>query len=150
VVDGGALTGIATGGTLIADPLIPKLVAITHARHGLPMKIGKVDAPVRLWLFGVLFPGLAVASVIGEIGPGRWANRSQDAMLGGHSGELSVLAVIVMFLEIAFLGIVGRIAGRPVVRLRARKKKSTQDAKDTDPIQVPGTNRRDSQQIQSW
>ena len=82
------------------------------------MKIGKVDMPLRLWLLIVLLTGFPVVSVIGEIGPSRWTNELQDALLGGHSGKLSVLAV--MFLEFAFLGIVGRaarlITGRPVIR----------------------------------
>jgi hypothetical protein len=103
------------------------------------MKIGKVDMPLRLWLFVVFFAGFPVVSVIGEIGPGRWANELQDALLGGHSGKLSVLAV--MFLEIACFGIVvravGLITGRPRVRIRARKKELTQDAGSTDPVQRP-------------
>ena len=96
-VDGRVLTSITTGGTMMVLTL--RFLATTRVRNGLPMKIGKVDMPLRLWLFVVFFAGFPVVSVIGEIGPGRWANELQDALLGGHSGKLSVLAV--MFLGIA-------------------------------------------------
>ena len=95
--------------------------------------------PLRLWLFVVFFAGFPVVSVIGEIGPGRWANELQDALLGGHSGKLACL--LSCSLNRMFSGIVvravGLITGRPRVRIRARKKELTQDAGSTDPVQRP-------------
>ena len=64
------------------DGLTIRFLATTHVRNGQPMKIGKVDMPLRVWLFVVFFAVFPVVSVIGELGPGRWANELQDALVG--------------------------------------------------------------------
>ena len=87
------------------------------------MKIGKFDLTPLQWLLVILLAAPPVVLVIGEIGPGRWANELQDALFGGHSGKLSVLAV--MFLEFTCLAVVAvavrRITGRTLAQLFAKK-----------------------------
>lgn len=56
------------------------------------------------WIAVVLLAGPPLILVFCDVGPGRWMNAAQDAVIGGHSRSLSSLAVLL--LEFALLGIV--------------------------------------------
>ena len=76
------------------------------------------------WVAVAFLAGPPVALVIFNIGPGRWANAAQDAVIGGHSFSLSSLAVLAM--EFAVIGIVAicvrKLTGRTIVELFSKRK----------------------------
>jgi len=78
----------------------------------------------KQWLAVVLLAGPPLALVIGNVGPGRWMNEAQDAVIGRHSYSLSVLAVLA--LEFALIGVVAicvrKLTGRAIVELFTKKK----------------------------
>jgi hypothetical protein len=77
-----------------------------------------------LWIAAALLSGLPLVSVLFDLGPGRWLNTAQDAVIGGHYYELSFLAVLL--LEFGFIWIVAitvrLLTGRTLVELFTRKK----------------------------
>jgi hypothetical protein len=79
----------------------------------------------------VLLAGPPLVLVLFNVGPGRWMNAVQDAVIGGHSLELSILAVLI--LESVLLWVVGVgvrwLTGRTVVELFTRKKSD-----DSEPV----------------
>ena len=79
---------------------------------------------LALWFWVLILAGPPVASVIFNVGPGRWANAVQDIVIGGHFYTLSVLAVI--FMEFWLIGIVGkivrRLTGRTLVELFTKRE----------------------------
>lgn len=76
------------------------------------------------WFMVALLAGPPVVLVIYSVGPGRWINAVQDSVIGGHSLELSVLAVL--GLEFLLLGVVAIlvrwITGKTLVELFTKKK----------------------------
>ena len=76
------------------------------------------------WTGVVLLAGPPLTLVICDIGPGRWMNAAQDAVIGGHSLSLSVLAVL--SLEFALIGIIAVavrwLTGRTLVQLLTKRK----------------------------
>jgi len=76
------------------------------------------------WVAVALLAGPPLTLVFCDVGPGRWMNAAQDAVIGGHSLSLSVLAVV--FLEFALLGMVAVAVrwatGRTLVQLFTRRK----------------------------
>lgn len=76
------------------------------------------------WAMVILLAGPPLALVIFNIGPGRWVNTVQDSVIGGHSPDLSFLAVLL--LEFILIGIVGLavrwLTGRTLVELFTNKK----------------------------
>ena len=78
----------------------------------------------KQWIAVILLAGPPLVLVIGNIGPGRWMNEAQDAIINRHSLCLSVLAVL--FLEFVLIWIVAKIVllitGRTIVdNLKKRK-----------------------------
>jgi len=76
------------------------------------------------WVAVVLLAGPPLTLVFCNVGPGRWMNAAQDAVIDGHSLSLSFLAVL--FLEFALIGIVAAavrwLTGRTLVQLFAKRK----------------------------
>ena len=76
------------------------------------------------WVAVVLLAGPPLALVFCDVGPGRWMNAAQDAVMGGHSLGLSVLAVLL--LEFVLIGIVAVavrwLTGRTLVQLFTKRK----------------------------
>jgi hypothetical protein len=72
----------------------------------------------------ILLAAPPLVLVIGNIGPGRWINAAQDAVIGGHSLSLSFLGVLLMeFILIGIVAIVVRwLTGRTIVQLFTKKK----------------------------
>lgn len=73
-----------------------------------------------------------LASVLFNIGPGYWANTVQDRMLGGHSLEISLLAVL--FFEFACFGVVAigvkLLTGRTIVQLFLKNNSESDKSDD--------------------
>jgi hypothetical protein len=86
--------------------------------------MSKPPLTLKQWVAVVLLAGPPLVLVICNIGPGRWINAAQDAVIGRHSLSLSFLAVL--GLEFALLGIVAVavrwITGRTLVELFTKKK----------------------------
>jgi len=76
------------------------------------------------WVAVILLAAPPLVSVLCDVGPGRWVNAAQDAVIGGHSYSLSVLAVLL--LEFGLIWIVAitmrRLTGRTLVELFTKKK----------------------------
>jgi hypothetical protein len=76
------------------------------------------------WLAVALLAGPPLVLVIFNVGPGRWINRAQDSVIGGHSISLSFLAVLSLeFLLIAIVAKAVRwLTGRTIVELFTKRK----------------------------
>ena len=76
------------------------------------------------WVAVVLLAGAPLILVLCDIGPGRWMNAGQDAVIGRHSFSLSFLAVLL--LEFALIWIVAVavrwFTGRTLVDRLTRRK----------------------------
>jgi hypothetical protein len=76
------------------------------------------------WVAVVLLAGPPLILVFCDVGPGRWVNAAQDAVIGGHSLSLSFLAVL--SLEFALIGIIAVavrwLTGRTLVQLFTKLK----------------------------
>jgi hypothetical protein len=85
----------------------------------------KQSLTFKQWIAVALLAGPPLVLVIGNIGPGRWMNLAQDAVIGRHSLSLSILAVL--FLEFVLIWIVAKIVllltGRTIVN-NLKKRKS--------------------------
>lgn len=83
------------------------------------MKIGRFDLTLLQWLVVLILAAPPVLLALLNVGLGRWANASQDSVIGGHSPAISILAVLL--LEFACLWLVAvavrRITGRTIVEL---------------------------------
>src|SRR5262245_20855691 len=95
----------------------------------------------RQWIVVVLLAGPPLASVLFNVGPGRWINSAQDAVIGGHSLELSVLAVLLLEVGLLWVVAVGVrwLTGRTLAELsRQKKPDQTDTGVSTTQPQPPG------------
>ena len=83
----------------------------------------KQSLTLSQWVAVVLLAGPPLVSVLCDVGPGRWVNAGQDAVIGRHSYSLSVLAVLL--LEFGLIWVVAitvrRLTGRTLVELFTKK-----------------------------
>lgn len=83
------------------------------------MRIGRFELTPLQWLVVLILVAPPVLSVLLNFGPGRWANACQDAVLGGHSRAISILAVLLLeFASLWLVAIAVRgLTGRTIVEL---------------------------------